>query len=548
MGAGTGLRRNIVLILCDQLRPDFLHAYGAHFIPTPNIDALAAHGTTFDNAITASTVCAPARASIMTGKFVSSHGAWTNGIPCKAGTVYLPQRLNAAGYMTAAVGEFDHAPLGNTIGYQYSRLFLDGRQGCQYTAYLKAKHPEATTPWMSDGLHFKYPEEDFYDRWSTDRAIDFMNSYTAAGKAPDGTAPETKGAPFFLYCGFNSPHGPLLPPREVSGKVDPAKLPTIRTTARDQDIPAVERNRRAFLNSHEALSAPQSVVPERMEERLAYAEMIVEIDALVGRIVKSLVDNGIYDNTSILFSSDHGSMEHDYNMSTKGPWPYKPQLFVPLIVSNDPRLKKGAHCDSLCGNLDIGATVLDIAGDHGAFGASRSLIGTAEGSIPEREVNMSEFCDSCKTLVDKRYTFTYYPFTGVTGLYDRVADPEETTNLAGNPELADVERTFLMHVIDFMVLAKGVRIESHDLVPVVHKGIEKKEPAFLEDFDIAYPLASMVEVERLKQAGLPWDYNEFCRTREIKAHYGVYYMKQSHAANNILLDEANEGDKERCMG
>ncbi|MDD3931966.1 MAG: sulfatase-like hydrolase/transferase, partial [Eubacteriales bacterium] len=79
MHNGTDLRRNIVLILCDQLRPDFLHAYGADFIPTPNIDALAAHGVTFDNSITASTVCAPARAAIMTGKFVSGHDALTNG-------------------------------------------------------------------------------------------------------------------------------------------------------------------------------------------------------------------------------------------------------------------------------------------------------------------------------------------------------------------------------------------------------------------------------------------------------------------------------------
>lgn len=86
MKTGTDSRRNIVLILCDQLRPDFLHAYGADFIPTPNIDALAANGVTFDNSITASTVCALARASIMTGQFVSQHGAWTNDIPCNAGT------------------------------------------------------------------------------------------------------------------------------------------------------------------------------------------------------------------------------------------------------------------------------------------------------------------------------------------------------------------------------------------------------------------------------------------------------------------------------
>ena len=102
-------KRNVLLIMCDQLRPDYLHAYGADFIPTPNLDFLASEGAVFDNAITASTVCAPARASFITGLPVSAHGAWTNNIPCKEGTVYLPERMNEAGYLTAAVGCYDHA-------------------------------------------------------------------------------------------------------------------------------------------------------------------------------------------------------------------------------------------------------------------------------------------------------------------------------------------------------------------------------------------------------------------------------------------------------
>ena len=102
-------RRNVLLILVDQMRPDFIGPYGADFIRTPNLDALAANGVTFDNAITASTVCAPARASIVTGQFVSGHDAWTNEIPCRPGTEYLPERMRSAGYLTAAVGCYDHA-------------------------------------------------------------------------------------------------------------------------------------------------------------------------------------------------------------------------------------------------------------------------------------------------------------------------------------------------------------------------------------------------------------------------------------------------------
>lgn len=519
-------RRNVVLILVDQLRPDFIGPYGADFIRTPNLDKLAAEGVTFDNAIAASTVCAPSRASILTGQFVSGHDGWTNNIPCKDGTEYLPERLNAAGYMTAAVGCYDHAPFGNPIGYRYLKIFEENQPGCKYLEDLRKKYPDARVYAENDGtMHFKYPEEVFYDRWNCDLATEFIASYTQNGVAPDGTKPDEEDAPFFLYCGFLSPHTPLTPPHGLEDMVDEDKIPPVLTTHRE-DIASVEKYRRAFLNSHEDLVNPEAAVPRRMKERKAYCELIAEVDTLVGRIVQSLKDNGIYENTTIIFSSDHGSVDNDYNVVTKGPWLYRSQLFVPLIVANDPSVCSGSRSDCLCGNIDIGGTVLDIAGDHKAFGVSRSLIGMSDGRVPEREVHMSEFCDACKTLIDKQYTFTYYPFTGETCLYDRKNDPLETVNLGGKPEYADIERKFLMDIIDFMCIAKGVRLEAHDLTPEIRTGIEKKHPKFLDSFDIAYPLSSWREVERIAEAGLDPDYNEFCREREIKAHYGVYFHKE----------------------
>ena len=522
-------RRNVLMIMCDQLRPDFLHAYGSDYVSTPNIDALAAQGTVFENAITASTVCAPARMSFLTGQFVSGHDAWTNNIPAREGTEYLPERLSAAGYMTAAVGCYDHFPHDQPLGYQHRRILVGSgfEDTCNYTQEFKARHPETKTIYPSDeNRRFLYSEEEFYDRWSADCAEEFIETYTKTGKAPNGAEPKEKNAPFFLYCGFLSPHSPLIPPREVEGTVDPSKLPPIRVMERSLDeIPAVERYRRAFLNPPNALTDPESVFEQRQKDRVLYAELIVEIDNLVGRIVDALKRNGVYENTTIIFTSDHGSCENDYNISTKGPWPYKSQLFIPMIISNHPRLEKGSHCDVLCGNLDLGATVLDVAGDEKAFGVSRSMLGLADGSVPEREVNMSEFCDSCKTLVDKQYTFTYYPFTGKTCLFDRINDPMEQVNLGGRPEYLELERKFMMQVVDFMILAKGIRIEAHDLSPEITAGIEKKHPKYLDNFDIAYPIASMEEIRRLEAAGLDTQYNEFCKTRKIKAHYGAYFMK-----------------------
>ena len=83
-----------------------------------------------------------------------------------------------------------------------------------------------------------------------------------------------------------------------------------------------------------------------------------------------------------------------------------------------------------------------------------------------------------------------------------------------------------MHTIDLMILSKGVRIEAHDMTPDTRMGIEKKHPAFLDNFDIAYPIPTRTSQERLREAGLDADFNEFCRNRPIKAHYGVYFFDE----------------------
>lgn len=520
----NNLKRNVVLIMCDTLRADFLNAYGADFIPTPNIDTLVEDGVTFDNAITASTVCQPARASVWTGEFVSGHGVWTNNVPLRPEQETFVERLVEDGYVTAGVGVIEPAPTEEKdLGFHHIIQWKD------YMPFIKTLHPDAQTPWAGigedgKGLQFAYPEEEYYDRWIADKAIEFIDTYVSTGKTPNGVIPKDD-SPFFLYCGFNSPHEPYLPPKEVAGTIDINKIPGVVNSTR-QDIGDVEKNRRAFLNPHEVLVDPESDTEYRMKQRRAYCEMIVEVDNLVGKIIKSLKDNGVYENTTIIFTSDHGSVENDYNVRTKGPFAYKAQLFIPMIISNDPQLQKNTRCDSLCGNLDIGATILDIAGDDRRMGVSRSMIGLVNGTVPEREVNMSEFCDTSKTIVDNRYTYIYYLFTGQSYLYDRINDPKEMTNLSGNPEYAHVESGFLKHIIDFLAISKRVRIEAHDMVPSMQEGLSKKDPKFLDNFDICYPLGSMAEVERLKQAGLPWEYNEFCKTRKIKAHYGVYFMTE----------------------
>ena len=138
------MQPNILVILCDQLRKDFLSCYGGTVCNTPNLDALAAKSVCFTNAITASPVCAPARASMMTGRYVSDHGVWTNDMPFREGVDYLPQRMNRAGYRTGAFGKLHHFPAKDGKGFSTYALMEENRLGDKddYFQWLRARHPE----------------------------------------------------------------------------------------------------------------------------------------------------------------------------------------------------------------------------------------------------------------------------------------------------------------------------------------------------------------------------------------------------------------------
>ncbi len=498
--------RNIVVILCDQLRKDFLRMYGCDSIPTPHLDALAANGTVFDNAITQSPVCAPARACMMTGRYISDHGVWTNDVPFRDGLEYIAENMNKIGYATGAFGKLHHFPAKDAKGFKTTKQMEETRLGKDddYYKYLKARHPEIKDIWNNydrKKLVFNYSAEDYYEYFIASEAMKFMNHSQKAGK------------PFFAWISFQGPHDPYDPPRDVKGVVDVTKLPE----PIDSDLnamPDVHKYRAAIF-------PPPSPLQWNMKVRQAYGEMIHFIDLQIGRIIDRLKQRGLYENTTFIFSADHGDLIGDHSNNYKGPFPYEAQLAIPLLVSNHPAVQKAARSQNLVGNIDIPSTVLDIAGSEHRMGVSLSLIEQAKAQ-PEftRTVNFSEFCDSCKIVEDRFYRYTYYPFTGQAQLFDKAKDPLEQNNLAGQKQYSAIEMKFLKDIVDFQAIAKGVRIAAYDFVPAQQKGLKDKDPLFEKDFVAAYPLKNR-QVENLKKKGLDYRYNEFIEKNkyDLKAGY-----------------------------
>ncbi|WP_029488111.1 sulfatase [Candidatus Epulonipiscium viviparus] len=503
------MKKNVVVILCDQLRTDYLSCYGSEFIKTPNIDKLAADGVLFEHATTVSPVCAPGRASMMTGTYLSDHGVWTNEVPFRPGLEYLPQRMKANGYRTGAFGKLHHTPGKDSKGFDIALQMEENRLGPEddFYKYIIERHPEAKNLYNHDGSgKFGADISEYYDVWIAENAIKFIE--------------DEKDKPVFAWISFQGPHPPYDVPANngLTTQIQPPD-PADTKFLPKCDVPLYRRG--ATLNSPEVKG-----IEAYRRQLVAYAHKVQLIDIQVAKIVAKLKELGIYEDTIIIFSTDHGCMLGDYSMFGKGAMPYKAQLEIPMIISNSPELPKGVRSDMLVSNLDIGGTAIKVAGDDKPFAFSRSMIEMYNTPAMQRSVIFTEFCDSMKLVSSKEYRLAYYPFSGQ---YELFKIDNEREDLTDKPEYLKLQIKLLTDIIDFVVMAKGeVYLEGHDTVPAVQKGLDEKYYNYREVAPLATPLGSERIRENLRKNGLDADYTEFMKEREDEfvCHYGKYWNEK----------------------
>lgn len=472
------MTRNVLWIMCDQLRHDYLGCAGHPTIRTPNIDGLARRGVRFTNAYVQSPVCGPSRASFYTGRYVSSHGATGNGIPLRVGEWALGDHLRPLGVTPSLVGKTHMVPdregmarLGidpaSALGERLAEAGFDaaeredGLYPCglplktgAYQKHLRKHGYSGDNPWHEwantvdtpEGpgsgwfnIHAdraaRIPEPDSETAYATDRAIDFVRSRTA---------------PWFLHLSFIKPHWPYIAPAPYHAMYGP------------DDVPAAVRSNRELIDPNPLLRHFQERLSgtnfSRDDVRRAvipaYMGLISQIDDHLGRLFAVLEETGAMSDTLVVFSSDHGDYLGDHWLGDKDYF-HDASVKVPLIVVDptpEADATRGTVCDRLVEGIDLLPTFVDWLGGHpdARWLEGRSLMPLLRSAAPVdwRPYAFSEFDyaqqafrpatgrsarDSVIVMVtDGRWKLIHAPgFAPV--LFDRETDPGELADLGANP-------------------------------------------------------------------------------------------------------------------
>jgi len=492
-------RKNVLILHTDQQRYDSLGCSGNAYARTPNIDRLAAESTRFTRHIASNPVCMPSRASLMTGLYPPGHGVWTNGVALNrqeyarvtpAAPTWeidvVPQPLtladvySRAGYDTVSFGKLhltpDLAPpeygyhetwslwergtLNDWHGPYYGFRYVDitkghGEQPCMaghYGQWLQSQYPRLFSqvvenqknkslpvPALGDLYASPLPVETHHSAWLADRFCQYLES-----RPPD--------QPFFAFVGFPDPHHPFTPCFDALELFQDAEVNEPSDPRGEALVDSPVRERFGADIAHLSLQERRTVV------RYTYA-MVYQIDQAVGRIVEALKAKGLWEETILVFTSDHGDFLGDHGRLRKNTVGSDALLHLPFVL-RVPDAGLPSRVDTPMSNADVLPTLAALSGveppewQHGRDMTSVMTKGAEHYAFA--------FCASGNpahlnyTVYDADYRLTYYPHWNYCELYDHRSDPGERVNLAAREmaqtaRLMDVLKTQLVHIYNPIV-------------------------------------------------------------------------------------------------
>ncbi len=324
---------NVIYIICDQMRGDALSCLGNPNARTPNLDKMASEGVLFDNYFSNNPVCVPSRISNFTGLYPHQHGQLTNKsnkVPDSIENSMLGY-FRQHGYQLGWVGKNHTFTKPVVQNIDYAKI----RDREKFRAYSKFVPPY----WHSDTF---WPDEQCYPHLNTEDSIEFLKK-------------AKKTEPFFLHISYFDPHPPYF--------ADAAF--TSQYCAQDMKLPpfvSPENLSPRFAEQWHALHYDRIRDEDLLETiRYYYASIEWGVDRQVGRILQTLSETGLDENTIVLFTSDHGDFMGEYRMVRKGMFLYDALLHVPFICFAPGLIKKGIRVQNLAQGVDIFPTLADMS-------------------------------------------------------------------------------------------------------------------------------------------------------------------------------------------
>jgi arylsulfatase A-like enzyme len=365
-----GLKKdNIVFIKTDQLNFKSIASYGNQTVRTPNIDDLARCGVSFDYAYAPSPSCGPSRASIFSGLYSQSSGAFINQQRYKRKVNLLTESLRENGYQTALVGKLHLSPGNENHGFEYKRLHdamydiynKDEPWESDYVKWLAEKKFEGNVDKLiekantDEAPEFNNPkrfllgsnwrdEQEHSNHWVTNESIEYIRNH--------------KKEPFFLSVSYFGPHQPMAAPEpwfSMYDKKDIKLAPEFYISPDDKPVATTDAKYSVFKNLNWSEDDYKEILA-------AYYGQISMIDNGIGLIIQELKKEQLLDNTVIIFASDHGDLAGQFGWFTKSNM-YEGSVRVPLIIK-DPQQEKaaGLRCNKNVNLIDLYKTILNRCG------------------------------------------------------------------------------------------------------------------------------------------------------------------------------------------
>ncbi len=457
---------NILFIMADQFRADALGCAGG-WTRTPHLDRIAGQGVRFANCVTTSPICIPARASLASGLYPHNTGLWTNkGYTLPEHWRTWMSAIRDAGYRTSLFGKThlhrhggdqdlrDRAPLLHAYGLDD----VDETTGPHAAASTRCR---MTDLWEQHGLYQAFKDDLKFRQWGRGLSTHpsplgrefHYDAYVGQAAAAYLRAYD-RDQPWFCWTSFGGPHEPWDAPEPYDRMFDPATMPAPVPRIQGCDGRPVGGLDHHF-DLYDRRQREVSKIPLNDETarklQANYAGKIALIDEQIGAILRVVEARGELDHTVIVFTSDHGEMNGDHGLIYKSCF-LDGAARVPLLVSAPAMRREGAAgrvCQAPAELIDVGPTLVELAGaewkweQHGVSLAPA----LADPNARQREDALCEFEGEVMLLTD-RWKAAINTAGQIYLLIDRLADPAEQRNLAGDPSLRDTETALRLRILE----------------------------------------------------------------------------------------------------